>query len=672
MILTERLTINGEVRDIAGYTLNTPTAGVGESLSIALVEPDLELVPENAVITFETGAGKEVAGEIVYSWKTVLENGRLNGLNYSAAWVAGNDGGFPNDVIEFNTLSPLADRLGLAPELPVTIYDPLRVEASSLIPDATQLIRTLNESGQYVTLTPVLVPRTNLSLYHVLDICYTNRSPLPGLSGGCGYARVITNITDFPVDERIDVTLEGGWHQAALNLYSRYSPDFFEDGDTLYILSPEFGLPPGFVPQELDGLCVIELSRNQETSALANVILLSYAKDSGSGGGSGGELLSIEIIHDEPLESGSGTSYNRTETAREIATYTDINTGELRRIEENWTETRIYAFRPNRIITITPSPDPGGKDIIAVEVTPEAGEIGLISEEHTENHYSGVTKSGYTRNVSALYLDATAPGAPYKFGEVFTEEAVLTWQPDLSHAGEYEQTYSRVYVEGLCLVQTFEIEEDYAPTGQKVKYKQKVYTPILDAVDTGLVTGDGTESLARKPIYTITERLRATGQNQKDIETRPINHLTGGAQIPNLSTRTGSTSTFVPPFSIRYGGGANAGQVRELIKNQESIDAYGQRRAIALDVGRLSPVEGRKIARRRLKLSVNPPRNFEITLPGINFLYRRGFVFIPPLRSGFDRPAIITGLVTSGRGLHTAAAIRDMRIQAREIVNVND
>lgn len=661
MILTERLKINNQIVPIAGYSLRTPSGGIGQSLTIALVDPFLSIIPQDALISFEIGAGrKNNGGGVDYSFIPIISDGKLNGLNYSAGWLASPRRGQPNDVLEFTAMSPVADKLTKTPARPVTMYNPAKVRASDLTAAPDSLIRVLSGSD-YEELDIVKERVPNLTFYQVLDRAYTNRSPLPGIEGGCGFSRVITNIENFPVD-RVDFTLESGFHQPAADLYKDYEVDVFEFENVLYIIAAEFGLPPGFTPQNFPGECVIELSRQTETSALINAVILSYFRDS-TQTGRAGEIPSIKIINDEPQESGEGETYVREETKRQVTTYKDINTGEIRRTVENWVETQTFAYRPSRIVNNTPQ---------GTTVTFGGGEVVLILEERTSNTYSGYVKSGYSRYVNALYLNPDQAGAPYKFGRVEEEEAVLGWRADLGHPGDYEQVYSKITRSGLCLVETQEINETYPPTGLNVSYQHKVYTPILDAVETGIVIGNGQQTAEWRPIVTVIETLRDTGQNQSNVETRGTNHLTGMPIRPEIQSRPGAKTTFVPPFSVKYGGGVKAGTIRELIKDDASVAAYGLRKPFVLDVGKkLSPLQGRRIARQKLKTFITPPRKFEILLAGINFFYRRGLVLRPPLRSGYDNPVIVTGLTITGRGLHTGNALRDMRLEARELINAD-
>lgn len=665
MILTERLTINGEEVAIAGYNVKAPTNALAQSVTIALVEPLPELLPDGAEITFELGAGKaDISGNVLYSYAPpIIEGGRLNGRSYSVSWLPGDGGGSPNDVLQFTAMSPLAERLTLSPERPLTMFDPEKVRESDLrVPDYSKIVELNAQTGQYERIEPILEAVENLMFYKILDRAYTNRSVLEGVGASLGFDRVITNIPDFAVDS-IEFTFETGWHNPVKTLYQLYKPEFFESENILYILSPEYGLPPGIDPLILPHNCVIELSRTEETSSIINAIQLVYKRNL-TGQGTAGEEIDIEIIHETPVVSGEGESYVREETSREIVTFTDENTGAIRRIEESWIETKTFAYRPSRTVTT----DGDG----VTSVTLGAGEVVLIMEERTVNTYSGNTKSGHSRTVDALYLNALQTGAPYKYGRVLDELCSLSWRPDLSHPGEYEQVRCEIKTSGLCLVENIEIEEENPlDSGQKIKYIHKIFTPILDAADTGLVTGEFTQTLETKPISTILETLRDTGQNQSNIETRTTNHLTGGAKTPQVQSRPGSRSTYLPPFSVKFGGGAKAGQVRELIKNQTSIDLYGLRTAETLDIGKLDPAEGRKIARRRLRVAETPPKAFTITLPGISFVYRRGLVLLPPLRSGFDNPVMITGLEITGRALNTSAALRDMTIEARELISAD-
>ena len=659
MILTERLLINGVVTPIAGYSVKAPTGGLAQSVTIALVTPELNLIPEDADITFEIGAGvADINGNITYSYAPpIISNGKLNGLNYTAGWLEDGSGGSPNDIIEFTALSPLAEKLTLTPERPIIMYDPVRVPESSIETKEEQLIKVFNPAtDEYETVDYIKESVEELSLYKVLDRAYTNKSPLEDAGGGLGFDKVVTNIPDFPV-ERIDFTIEGGWHSPAASLYSRYNPEIFEFNNVFYIIAAEFGLPPGFVPVELDAKCVIDLNRTTESSPLINAVLLTYNQDAKGIVGTAGELPSIRLIDEPPIESGSGSNYVREEVLRSITEFKDINTGEIRRVTENYVETKTYGYAPLRIIEETDG-------VVSVILAP--GEITLLSEERITNRYTGNTKAGHSRYVNALYLDPDKPGAAYSFGRVIDEIVTLRWRPDLSHPGEYEQTFSETKTSGLCLLESIPVE------GSGVNYLHKVYTPILDAMETGLITADGTQTKEYKEISTELETLRDTGQNQSNVEYRAVNHLTGGARLPKVQSRPGSKSTYLPPFSVKYGGGVKAGTIRELIKDEESIELYGLRKPFVLDVGKLDPVEGRRLAKQQLKASLNPPRYFTITLPGINFLYRRGLILLPPLRSGYDRPVIITGTEITGRALHTSAALRDMRFDAREVINANE
>lgn len=647
MILTERLKINNVEVAISGYTVNTPPGGLGESVTFALSKPDLTLLPEGAVIKFELGAGKETSpGVIEYSYVTILDTGKMDGRSYSVRWVADDTGGFPGDVFEVSALSPLADKWGLAPQRPVIMYNTRAINAEGLTPEDNQLIRVYDDEGEVSYIRPYLIGIDGLTLYNVLDRAYTNRDAREEIGVNPAFNRVVTNIPNFPL-ERVDISIEAGFHNSVSGLYAIFNPVVFASDNVLYIIDPDGGLPPEFLPRQLELDCVIEVNETQEPEELFNAVLLSYRERPG-GNVYLGERPEIKIIHEEAIESGEGRAYTRTEVFRKVTEFYDINSDELRRVEENEIDTKIYAFRDNIVITGT------GEELTRTRV---GGEVKLVSHEVIQNFYSGNTKSGHSRTIEGLYYNPEDHGRD-AFGEIFTETCQLDWSADMAHPGEYILRWSEVKTEGLVLVET---KADGF----------KVYIPILDATNGGIVESDNTQTLQRLPIETITETLRETGKNQSNVETVIKNHLTGGSGGSVVQNRPGSRSTFLPPFSPRSSG-HRAGYIRELIKDDESIALYGLRKPFTLDVGDLGQIEGRRLARRRLASRVNPPLSLSVTLPGIDFLIRRGSLLILPRRNGYTNSMIVTGYKRSGRALGTESARRDMVLELREVKNAGD
>lgn len=649
MILTERLLVNDVEQPISGYSVKTPTGGLGESLSVALSNPNPNLILPGDVIKFELGAGKETApGVIDYSWVSVIDTGKADGRTFTVKWIPDDSGGFPGDVFEVSALSPLADKWGLAPRVPLIMYNPdLILAPETLIPESKELIRRYGAAiGGVTYLTPRLEAVSGLSLYHALDRAYTSKNPLPELGVNPGFDRVVTNIKDFLIGERLDITLESGFHGAVASLYSIYNPVVFAADNVLYIIDPEGGLPPGFTPRQLELDCVIEVTENQAATELANAVILSYKENPPGGVINAGELPSIRIINEQPYESGAGRNYTRTEVSREITEYFDILSGELRRTQENWEETKTYAYRD--VILVTPESG-GGFTRERID-----GDVRLIQTERISNRYVGNTKSSHSRSITGLYSNPALGGAE-DIGLLETEEASYKWAADMSHPGEYDLIRSITTNSGLLLKET---KEDGLI----------IYTPILEAEKGGIIEADDTQSLTFLPMETCIEELRSTGQNQSNVKTRIIDHLCGACPANKVQSRPGSRSTYMPPFSLKGYNGYKAGTIREIIEDEESIALYGLRKPITLDVGRLGAIEGRILARRKLLSAVSPPKNLTVTLPGIDFAIRRGSLLILPLRSGYTSPMITTGYTRSGRGLGTANARRDMVLEMREVI----
>lgn len=647
MILTERFKVNGTELAISGYSVSTPPGGLGESVTIALSKPDPNLILPGDLITFELGAGLETSpGNVDYSYVTIIDTGKLDGKSYEVKWIPDDKGGFPGDVIEISVLSPLADKWGLAPLVPVIMFNTDAMSAEGLIPEDNQLVRQYNAAGEVSYIRPKLIGIDGLTLYNVLDRAYTNRDPIAGVGVNPSFDRVVTNIPNFPL-ERVDISIEAGFHNSVSGLYAIFNPVVFASDNVLYILDPESGMPPGMIARQLELDCVISVNESLTPTEIFTAVLLSYKARPGGSVVYLGEEPRVKLIHEEPEESGEGRSYIRTEVIRKVTEFYDTVSGELRRVEENEITTSTYAFRDD--ITVVS----GG----TVTRTRGGGSVKLVSKETLQNFYTGNTKSGHSRTVEGFYYDPENNGRD-KFDILLEESGSQNWTADTAHRGEYILRRSQVATQGLVLVETG--EDNF-----------KTYTPILDATNGGIIKSDNSQTVTRLPIETAIEMLRETGKNQSNVETRITNHLTGGSSVSVVQNRPGSRSTHLPPFANKDSG-HRAGYIRELIKDVDAIALYGNRRPFMLDVGDLGQIEGRKLARRRLRLAANPPKTLSATLPGIDFLIHRGTLLIFPLREDYTNPMIVLGFTRSGRALGTPNARRDMSIDLREVLNAGD
>lgn len=649
MILVERLFINGVETPITDYNVTTPTGGLGESLTVGLAKPDPSLVPGNISIKFEIGAGKETSpGVVTYSWKTILDSARRDGRQYSARWIEDSSGGFPGDVLQITAMSPFADKWSLSPNKPIIMYDPSKVEQSTLASeDESQLLRRYDSGGGVTFLYPYLEAVGGLSLYNVLDRAYTNRSPLAGMGPNPGFSRVITNIPNYQV-ERVDINPESGWHGAVSGLYSSYKPVVFESDGVLYIIDPSGGLPPGFTPRNLEADCVIELNETFQAETMSNAVILSYKQNPGGGSSNAGEIPSIRYITEEYESPNTGRAYTRTKTQRKITEFKDIVSGELRRTEENEITTETYGYRDN--IAVETNPETG-----EVTRTRGAGSIRLVSREVIINRYTGNVKSSHTRTVEGLYYDPDFNGED-KFGDLYEEECQLIWSADPNHPGSSILRRSATQTRGLVLVES---KEDGL----------EIYTPILDATNNGIVESDGSQTVEWMPIKEVVEELKDTGINQSNIVTRVTDFLVGGPAETVVQSRTGSRSTYMPPFARPGQRSFKAGTIREMVTDDASIAAYGLRKPESLDVGDIGPVEGRKLARRQLAAKSNPPLSYSLTLPGIDFFIRRGSLLRLPKRAGgYTPPMLVTGYSRYARAIGTDSQSRGMSLDLTEVI----
>lgn len=641
MILTEVLTVNGTPLPISGYSIDTPTDGMGQSITIALAEPDITSIPLDAEIEFSYGAIKETSpGVMETSLVPLITGGKLNGRTYSIKWVQDERGGYPGDLIEFTALSPLADRYSISPPAPIILINPNEVSPTNLIPDQNQQIRVINGTNT-TYLTPVIEEDVDLNLHGLLVRAYVQ---------GCGFSRVITNLPNMPID-RVDFTIESGYHSAVRKFIEQVSllPLAFEYDNILYVLDPERGIPSNLPAKVLALDCIVEATQTINPEAISNAVILSYKADGGNI--YIGEYPQEKYITETPTETGTpgGKDYTRQEVVRHVTEYYDLVTDELRRVTEHEITTTNYGYADAIQITVTPAVPP--ETLPTVTRLRVAGSIQILNREVIDNTYVGNTKQGHTRTVEALFSDPDLRGDT-RFALILEETNSNQWTVDLNHPGENILKQSITTTKGLVLSET-------------LKDGLKVYTPILDADSGALVKSDLSQTTAYLDIETIIEDLRETGVNQSNVETRIIDHLGGRPRNAGVQGRPGSRSTYLPNFSLP----ASNGYIRELIKDEPSVALYGLRRPSALDVGRLDPIEGRLLARRKLRYNITPPKRLTILLPGIDFSLRRGSVVTPPLRSGYDGSHIVTGLNVTASAIGTPNASRRMRLECREVTN---
>lgn len=650
MIIIPKLFVNEEELGVENYTLKFPEGALGGSLSVNLAKPLHGTITPESNVSFDLHIGKVIGGEVVYSTANLLNGGKVVSSNTKFAAVKSGNTWKPNDSLSFDVLNPLADRWSKSPERPIIMFDPAKIEGGELIPHAdqfTEINQLLKLGGEPVF--PSLEPVDNFKLFDVLDRVYTNNpARLSAAAGGlgaivgrnlyadsiaagtgCGFDRVITNVLNSPL-ERADVSITGGWNETAKSLLTLFDPLAFELGNSLVILDPTRGLPPNFLSNALSLKCTVDVNLTVEPVQLVNAAIMVYkirvAPTEEGGVTFEGTIPSIRFENSPPSETGTGKGYVRREVLRKITDYKDINTGKVVHTEINETETKTFAYRDIIIPT-------GGSGRTRVE-----GNVRHISTEVISNRYQGQLKTGHTKTLDAVYYNPNVAGAPdTEVIRVSTEESNSFWTPDLNNPGEHILKHNETSIFGTVLVETD-------------KQGNPVYTPIMVAAANGLIKSNGSQSTDDREIETVIEEFRETGYNQANVETTIVDHLTGAVTTPPTQSRTGSRGTYNPAGQgkAKPSGGLTGVTMQEWIKDQDSIDLYGLRNSITIDIGELDPEEGRRLVLDKLRRASNPQK-FNITLPGIDLSIHRGSIINPPIRGGLlNLLFIITGLTLTG------------------------
>lgn len=623
---TEELRVNGTLVPIAGYSISTPSGSMGRSITIALSNPSLAAIPTDADIEFKRGA---IVGG-VSSLETIMSGGKIDGRTFSVRWIPDERGGFPGDVIEFSSLSPLANKWSLCPNPPVIMYNPATVDATKILPNPFEAIKL----NGHPILTK-LEPRRDLKLYDALTYAYVT---------GCGFNRVVTNFPNFPID-RVDFTIEGGFHEAVKGFLSFLEPEIFEYAGNLWIIYTGLGLPSRLPVKviSLDG--VVDVVQTLNPEIISNAVILSYRNLNII---HVGEIPDEQFIDDDPIESGAGHSYTRQETRRHITEYKDINSGELVRTEEHEIITKHFAYRD--VITVTvDNTDPTNP--ITTRIRSEGG-IVQISEDTLENSYIANNKAGHHRTLYGIYSNPEDYGRD-AYGLLHVEDQRILYAQDDQHPIESVISLVETKTSGMVLKET--------KTDGLI-----VYTPILEAVTGSIIESDLSQSiLSDVPIETITELLRPTSQNQANVQTVIVDHLNGGLRtVPPVQSRVGTRSTFNPNFALP---GNRPGYIREMFLGP-SVATLGIRKPFTFEVGAVDPAEARKLAEIKLEQLSSPPKRVTIQNQGIDFSLRRGSVVSPPLRSGHDGNFLVTGLMETASGIGTENARRTQTLECKELV----
>ncbi|MBA3711098.1 MAG: hypothetical protein H0W76_01455 [Pyrinomonadaceae bacterium] len=588
-----RLIADGIDIPITAFSYREPSDRLGAVLSVTLARPDPGRIADGATLNFDLGIWNGGA----WTWVALIVGGKLSSGDSSIGFAQSR----PTDGFSINIVDVLGDRAQRAPRTPVMLYDPLKVDLPET-PDTTNAIR--DENGAVIL--PVNVERASMKLQDVLNYAYVT---------GCGFQRVTTNITNFPVS-RADFTLEGGYDAGVRPLLGLFEPLYFtSDAQTLWIVDADSPLPAGFTPLELPLSAVVSVQASQPPRELANALIVSFQSDE-----TNGDYFTERLDQDES-ESGSfgQPDFTSTETVRRVREYRNL-------------------AQPSVIVR---------EVVVDTTTTVYNSDLEIVHREVQVDRFDAAQrKTGHTRTVEALVPNLDVEDAPLALLTTQSETQSIGYRPHPFRPREMVQDNVTTRVSGLV-----HVDKDN-------KYRDEPFKlPLTDAHRNGLVDSEGDQTTEFAPIRTTRESLRVRGDRQLDVSVVVVDHIANTTERSSSTTRSGGSSSLDARRVVN----------RQVLIKMPGTDALGKR-IPSLQAGEIPEALALEMGKRKLRRLNSPPRNASVQLPDVNLALRKGTPVRPHNRSGASGTFVCTGREISGATLGTGAHRVQMRIEARELL----
>jgi len=652
--INARLTVNNVVVPITSFGYQAPTGRLGSLLNVRLSKPDINQIPDGASVKFELLVTTPSGVQAI----KLIDNGKLSGKDFRITYRGGTDGR-PQDEVNMSALDVISDKFTLAPRRPVVMFDPIRVKITDVETSIADAIRT--EAG--APIMPILEPYAGLTMKQVLQRAYTTAggtgittidawilatmtriAHLLGTSNdattGIGFAAVVTNIPNYNV-RRADFTMEGGWHGGAGPVVGMYSPLYFVENNTLFIIDPEKPLPFGYTPRLITLAKHKSLSQSTPYKPESNAVLLTYqysAEDEPD------RTYYIDRTTESTDENGAfgSAGYSSVMTRRTVREF--YITGDPLNIVSEVEKSIVVETR--QAITWTTKDE--NETVTEIVVSASA----LTHKETTDFRYQGDLLMGHRKVVEGcIYVGSQK--------QVFTqtiliEDASISWADDPLSPGRKVQKSTRTTVDGVC----FLAEDPEVVAGENADGEEiyRLY-PALLAQSSGVVAQDAV-LIGMRPITTTTETLKHIKGNQYEVAVVVTDHLNNTVKRSVTSPRTGGTGT--DPYAVR----SRTILLRDLV----SEAAIGPRLPTSVNALELPREQALSLGKTILKRLLNPLRAMPLDLPGVDFAINRGSVLQGQTRTGQTLNYFVTGYGISGNNLGKQGHRISMSLETTELL----
>lgn len=646
------LKVNGTEIAIKSFQYQVPTGKLGSILNITLARPDPSVVPAGANIRF---ALKVVSGG-AHADYVLVDNGKLQERDYTISYQGGNGGG-PNDEVTISSLDVIADKFGLAPRRPVTMFDPRRVRYDDVNIKVEQMTRDSHGSP----ILPLIEPVYGLSMHQILQRACTgiggsgfisplSHSFLTGVSWGhlvsgphtdqtgCGFSSMITNIPDYPV-RRADFTLEGGWFDGAQPTVAMYAPVYFVHDGRLFIINVDALLPYGITPHIVSLAEHKSLSEHLVYKPDANAVLLTYqynGNDPSEDGGKRSRDVFTETVESEAEVEMDAPGYYKISTRR-------------------WDREFYFASNPTEVLDTLPlsayTETQQAFTYYSTDGTPVFTTVRVSHTERIDYLYEGDLKIRHIRETEAAIA---TPNDRFiiKLFTVEREECNISWTEDPNNPGAKLQSSVRTDITGRCAFDPDNTESVDDGANEFVRM-----IPVLLAQSSGIL-GDAWIISDMVPIKSIRENLRNMKGSQYDVEVIEVDLINNTHKTSYTNPVTGSVRN--DPYQAK--------SRNILITDPVSEAAIGPRIPIGLNAYELPRARAIELANRTLYRFSHPLINLPITLAGVDFVIARGSVIKGQKRSGYTGNYFVTGYSINGTNLGKKGHRVSQTIEATELL----
>lgn len=181
------------------------------------------------------------------------------GITYTGQRLASSIYSEVSKIFSFSTVSGIADKLNLAPDRDLMIYDPNRSPFN-----ATQVESQFDTAGNEYAIEDF--PVSGLMLSDLFDEIFVNR---------CGFSSVVTDIEDFPI-KQLSFPMGVSYWQSLKDVLTPFLPLVEEINNVLYVRDSTLAISSGYpaIP-ELTISGVIDYSLNAQYST-ADAVRLTY------------------------------------------------------------------------------------------------------------------------------------------------------------------------------------------------------------------------------------------------------------------------------------------------------------------------------------------------------------------------------------------------------------